>query len=62
MKDIALKVAGFVFLVVSILQLLRVIFGIKVVAGGHVVPVWLSLVAFIVMGLLAIWMFRALKQ
>ena len=61
MEIIALKVAGFVFLTVSILQLLRVLFKVKVTANNFVVPVWLSVIASVVALLLALFMFAAAR-
>jgi hypothetical protein len=43
---------------VSLAQLLRALFGVEILAGGRVVPIWLSVVAFLVTGGLAIWLWR----
>jgi hypothetical protein len=61
MQKTALKVSGTVFLIIAVLQLLRFMLKIEVIAAGHVIPLWASLLAFIVMTLLALWMFRASK-
>lgn len=53
----ALKVAGTIFLIMSCMQFLRVIFRVKVTANGKVVPLWLSMIASPVMLALAIYMF-----
>lgn len=61
-KGLALKVAGTVFLVVAIMHLLRVIFKVQVDIAGTNVCLSLSLVAFVVALILAIWMFTASKK
>ena len=61
LKDLALKVAGVIFLVMSVAQLLRYVFHVRISAGNVIIPVPVSLVAFIVLILLAIWMFKASK-
>jgi hypothetical protein len=43
---------------ISILQLLRVIIGWEVTLNGAVVPVWLSGIAFLVAGGLAVMVWR----
>jgi len=59
MQIIALKVAWFIFLAMSIMQLLRVVFKVKVTANDKVIPLWLSMIAAPVMLALAIYMFIA---
>jgi uncharacterized membrane protein len=58
MKNIALKVAGTIFLLMALLHLLRVIFNIEVVVAGFTAPIWLSIVGFIFALALALWMFK----
>jgi len=58
MQIIALRVAGSIFLVMSIMQLMRVIVKAKVVVNDRIViPLWLSMIASPVMLSLAIYMF-----
>lgn len=61
MKNTALKTAGVIFLLVSILHLLRVIFKVEVTIGGSPVSLWVSLAGFAVALLLSIWMFKSAK-
>jgi hypothetical protein len=61
MQKTALKVAGTIFSIIAVLQLLRFVLKVEVIAAGHAIPLWVSLVAFLVMSLLALWMFRASK-
>jgi hypothetical protein len=61
MKDTALKVAGVIFFLVSIIHLLRGILKVEVIIGGFVLPIWVSLFGFIISLLLSLWMFKSLK-
>jgi hypothetical protein len=45
--------AAFVLAVVALLQLLRMVLGWEVEIQGHSMPMWLSLIAFVVAGGLA---------
>ena len=56
-KPASLVVAIFLWLV-ALGQLLRVILGVRVTAGTHDVPLWLSVVAFVVLGALGVWLWR----
>jgi len=62
MQIVALKVAGFIFLAMSIMQFLRVVFKVKITANGKVIPLWLSMIAAPVMLALAIYMFIAVGR
>ncbi len=61
MKDAALKVAGVIFLLVSIMHLLRIILKFEVIIAGFVLPMWFSMFGFIIPLLLSLWMFQSLK-
>ncbi len=62
MQNLALKVAGCIFVIVAIMQLLRVLFKVKIVVNDNIiVPIWLSVVASIVALLLALFMFACLQ-
>jgi hypothetical protein len=61
-KNIALNVAGVIFLVVALIHLLRLVTGFEVTFRGNPVPVWGSGIALVVTGALAVWMFAAAKQ
>ena len=54
--------AVFVFSVVALGQLLRLILGWEVVVQGHSVPMWLSGVAVIVAGGLAVTVWREMSR
>ena len=52
---LAMTTAGIIFILASLLHLLRAIFRVKVTAGNITIPVWFSAVAFIFTLLMAIW-------
>jgi len=58
MKKPASLVAAIVFWLVAIAQLLRVLLRVRVTAGSHDMPLWLSAVAFVVLGTLGMWLWR----
>ena len=63
MPAVALTVAGLIFLVMSIMQLMRVIVKAKIVVNDRIViPLWLSMIASPVLFLLAIYMFIAARR
>lgn len=49
------KVSGFVFLIISVLQFVRFFGGWEIMANGHVIPVGLSAVAGTFFLVLAFW-------
>ena len=61
MKDIALKTAGIIFLIIALLHALRLVLKIEVVVNGWVLPVWFSIVGFVIVALLSRWMFQSAK-
>jgi hypothetical protein len=58
MKRPASLVAAIVFWLVAIAQLLRVLLRVRVTAGSHDIPLWLSAVAFVVLGAFGMWLWR----
>ena len=58
MNDIRLKVAGFLFLAIAALHLVRFLFKWEVTVAGAVVPINASVIGFLVAGLLAFWMLK----
>lgn len=61
MKNRALRVAGIIFLMMGLLQGVRLLLGIQVTISGHEAPLALSAVAASVLLALAVWMFRAAR-
>ena len=60
MQSTALNVAGIIFLILSILQLIRVVAKVKIVVNDRItVPMWASMIASPVLFLLAVYMFIA---
>jgi membrane protein implicated in regulation of membrane protease activity len=57
MKPITRIVSVLLFLI-AVMHLLRMIFDVRIVAGGYVVPMWLSLIACLVAGTLAVLLFK----
>jgi len=51
-------VSGIIFTVVALVQLTRIVLGWPVQIDLFTVPIWFSVVAFLVYGGLAIWAFR----
>ena len=55
------QVSGAFFSFLAIMQLTRAVLGWPIQVAAVAVPVWASVVAFLVTGSLAIWAFRAAK-
>jgi hypothetical protein len=53
------KVSGTVFAIVALVQLTRILLGWPIQVDLFTVPIWFSVVAFLVTGGLAIWAFRS---
>lgn len=52
-------VSGILFTILSLAQLTRTVLGWPVQVDGVNVPLWLSGIAFLIAGSLAIWAFRS---
>jgi hypothetical protein len=53
-----LRVAGIIFAVMALAQLGRVAIRPEVFVAGRAMPLWPSVVAFVVLGLLSFWMLK----
>lgn len=63
MQFTALNIAGVIFLIMAIMQLMRVIVKAKIVVNDKIIiPLWLSIIALPIIFLLAIYMFIAARQ
>ena len=51
-------VSGAFFALVSLAQLIRAVLAVPVQVGSYTIPVFASVIAFVVTGALAIWAFR----
>lgn len=60
-KNIPLIVAATLFFLFALIHLYRLIHPFTVIIGGHVVPIWVSVLLFLVAGLLSLWMFYSLR-
>jgi uncharacterized membrane protein len=62
MKKPASLVAAVLFWLIALAQLLRVFLRVPVTAGSHYIPLWLSAVAFVVLGALGMWLWRERQE
>jgi len=58
---LGLKTASFVFGLMCLAQLLRLVLRPKVLVAGHHVPLWPSVVAFLILGGLCLWMCKVAR-
>jgi hypothetical protein len=58
MKKPASLVAAMLFWLIALAQLLRVLLRVEVTAGGVTIPYWISILAFVVLAALGIWLWR----
>lgn len=58
-KNPPLIVAGIIFVIITIVHLLRIIFHTEIIVSGHSLSFCISIGALIISTLLAIWMFLA---
>lgn len=61
-KGSASLVAALVFWLIALAQLLRVLFGLRVIAGGVDIPLWVSILAAVVLGALGLWLWRERRR
>jgi uncharacterized membrane protein len=54
----ATLVAAILFWLIALAQLLRALFRIEVRAGDVVIPIWISILAFVVLAALGVWLMR----
>jgi hypothetical protein len=57
-QSLGLRVAGVIFGVAALAQLLRLVFQPEVLVAGHVIPFWPNALALAVFGGLCAWMWR----
>ena len=62
MKKPASLVAAIVFWLIALGQLLRVLLRVRATAGSHDIPLWLSAVAFVILGVLGMWLWRERRE
>ncbi len=54
--------AAILLTVAALLQLLRVVARVRVMVGDTIIPIWVSVVAFVVLGGLAIALWREARR
>lgn len=57
-----LRVASVVFGVIAIAQLVRIVIRPEVLVAGHLMPLWPSVLAFLFLGGLSLWMWRLTRM
>ncbi len=60
-QKIPFMLAAVIFFIVALLHLLRLLFGVTVIIGGCVVPLWVSGFGLVFALGLSAWMYRYLK-
>jgi len=55
---LGLRVAGLIFGLMFLAQLLRLVTNLEVLIAGHHVPFWPSGVALVILGGMSLWMWR----
>lgn len=59
---LGLKAAGFVFGLMCLAQLLRLLLRPEVLVAGHQVPLWPSGLALVILGGLSLWMWKLSRR
>lgn len=57
-----LRTASFIFGLMAIAQLLRLIIQPEILVAGHHLPLWPSAVAFIILAGLSVWLWRLARR
>jgi len=57
-KIIGLSVASIIFGLISLAQLLRLVIQPEVLVAGYQMPLWPSVIAFVIFGGLSIWLWK----
>jgi hypothetical protein len=57
-QTIGLRVAGAVFGLMALAQLVRLVIRPEVLVAGHPMPLWPSALAFVILGGLSLWMWK----
>lgn len=56
-----MRVAAFVFGLMTLAQLLRLVIQPEVIVAGHLIPLWPSLLAVLILGALCFWLWDLSK-
>ena len=57
-KILGLKVASFIFGLISLAQLLRLVMRAEIIVAGYQLPLWPSALAFAILGGLSLWLWK----
>ncbi|OPY82294.1 MAG: hypothetical protein A4E65_00829 [Syntrophorhabdus sp. PtaU1.Bin153] len=57
-----LRVASVIFGLISIAQLMRLVMRLAIVVEGRAVPLWPSMLAFMIMGGLSFWLWKLARM
>jgi hypothetical protein len=60
-RILGLRIAGSVFALVCLAQLLRLVMQLEIIAEGHRIPFWPSGIAFVITGFLSVWLWNLSK-
>lgn len=55
---VALVVSGVIFGLIALMHLLRLAYSAKVTIGSRSIPMWVSVLGFVIPLVLSLWMFR----
>ena len=55
---LGLRIASIIFGLMSLAQLVRLVMRAEVLVAGHLMPLWPSALALIILGGLSIWMWK----
>jgi hypothetical protein len=61
-QSIGLRVAGTLFGLMSLAQLARLIIRPEILVSGHLMPLWPSALAFVVLGGLSLWLWKLARM
>ena len=53
-----LRIAGLIFALIAIVHVIRLIVGLQIQIGAQTIPMWPSVVAAVVFGVLGLWFWR----
>jgi hypothetical protein len=57
-QTVGLRVAGVIFGLIAVAQLLRLVTEVEVLVAGYMMPLWPNAVAFVIFSGLSLWMWR----